>query len=98
LYNAIFETGLDGLIRTLQARAAPAATQPLAFVRVLVDGHFVMTLRRAPPLASRASEPGAEMAIVDIFRVQDGLVAEHWDYKEHFPRSAEAPRNANGRF
>jgi predicted SnoaL-like aldol condensation-catalyzing enzyme len=93
-----FETGLDGLVRTLQARTTPAATQPLDFVRVLVDGDFVMTLRRAPPLPSRASEPGAEIAIVDIFRVQDGLVAEHWDYKEHFPRGDAAPRNANGRF
>lgn len=97
-HNPDFETGLDGLIRTLQARTTPAATTPLEFVRVLVDGDHVMTLRRAPPLPGRANEPDAEMAIVDIFRVQDGLVAEHWDYKEHFPRGTGEPRNANGRF
>ena len=97
-HNPDFETGVEGLIRTLQARTTPAATRPLEFVRVLVDGNFVMTLRRAPPLPDRASEPGAEMAIVDIFRVQDGRVAEHWDYKEHFPRGSGAPKNDNGRF
>ena len=97
-HNPDFETGLDGLIRTLQARTTPGATQPLEFVRVLVDGDVVMTLRRAPPLSDRASEPGAEIAIVDIFRVQGGLVAEHWDYKEHFPRSGGTPKDGNGRF
>jgi predicted SnoaL-like aldol condensation-catalyzing enzyme len=97
-HNPDFETGLDGLIRTLQSRATPAATTSLDFVRVLVDGNFVMTLRRAPPLSERASEPGAEIAIVDIFRVQGGLVAEHWDYKEHFPRGGGTSKNDNGRF
>ena len=97
-HNPDFETGLDGLIRTLRTRTTPAATRPLEFVRVLVDGDFVMTLRRAPPLADRASEPGAEIAVVDIFRVQGGLVAEHWDYKEHFPRTNGPPKNENGRF
>jgi predicted SnoaL-like aldol condensation-catalyzing enzyme len=97
-HNPDFETGLDGLIRTLQARTTPAATEPLEFIRVLVDGQFVMTLRRAPPHPDRASEPGAEVAVVDIFRVEGGLVAEHWDYKEHFPRGVGTPKNGNGRF
>lgn len=97
-HNPDFETGLDGLMRTLRSRTTPAASAPLAFVRVLEDGDVVMTLRRMPPLPERAAEPGAEIAIVDIFRVQDGLVAEHWDYKEHFPRGPGVPRNANGRF
>ena len=97
-HNPDFETGLDGLMRTLRARTTPPATGPLAFVRVLEDGDIVMTLRRMPPLPERAAEPGAEIAIVDIFRVQDGRVAEHWDYKEHFPRGQGVPRNSNGRF
>ena len=97
-HNPDFETGLDGLMRTLRSRTTPAASAPLAFVRVLEDGDVVMTLRRMPPLPERAAEPGAEIAIVDIFRVQDGLVAEHWDYKEHFPRGPGVPRNTNGRF
>lgn len=97
-HNPDFETGLDGLMRTLRSRTTPAASAPLAFVRVLEDGDVVMTLRRMPPLPERAAEPGAEIAIVDIFRVQDGLVAEHWDYKEHFPRGPGVSRNSNGRF
>jgi predicted SnoaL-like aldol condensation-catalyzing enzyme len=42
--------------------------------------------------------PGKERANVDIFRVQDGKVAEHWDYQETFPRGDEPPKNDNGRF
>jgi predicted SnoaL-like aldol condensation-catalyzing enzyme len=97
-HNPDFETSLDGLIKTLQARTTPAATQPLQFVRILVDENLVMTLRRAPSLPERAAEPEAEIAIIDIFRVEDGRVAEHWDYKEHFPRGTGVPKNNNGRF
>jgi predicted SnoaL-like aldol condensation-catalyzing enzyme len=42
--------------------------------------------------------PEAERANVDIFRLQDGKVAEHWDYSENFPRGTEPPKNNNGRF
>jgi len=38
------------------------------------------------------------MANIDIFRLQDGKVAEHWDYQERFPRGDTPPKNQNGRF
>jgi predicted SnoaL-like aldol condensation-catalyzing enzyme len=103
-HNPNFETGLDGLINAVKSRpprstAAPAIP-PLQFVRVIADTELVMTLRRAPVSAGagQPENPAAERAVVDIFRVQDGKVAEHWDYMETFPRGATAPKNSNGRF
>lgn len=97
-HNPAFETGIDGLIRTLQTRPAPASPGPLQFVRIVAEGDYVVTLRRMAPRGERAHLPGAEMANVDFFRIQDGLVAEHWDYQEQFPRGDEPPKNDNGRF
>lgn len=37
-------------------------------------------------------------AIVDIFRVEDGLVAEHWDVIQAIPELMYPPTNTNGFF
>lgn len=97
-HNPNFETGIDGLIRTLESFNTPPATEPLQFVRVIAEGEYVVTLRRMPARGERANLPDAERANVDIFRVQDGVVAEHWDYQEQFPRGDSPPKNHNGRF
>jgi predicted SnoaL-like aldol condensation-catalyzing enzyme len=93
-HNPAFETGLAGLIKRINERPPGApSVPPLEFVRTAAEGDFVWLLRRMPPPA-----PGRERANVDIFRVQDGKVAEHWDYQETFPRGDEPPKNNNGRF
>jgi predicted SnoaL-like aldol condensation-catalyzing enzyme len=96
-HNPAFETGLAGLIKRINERPArPPGSPPippLEFVRTAAEGDFVWTLRRMPPPG-----PGKERANVDIFRVQDGKVAEHWDYQEIFPHGDEPPKNSNGRF
>jgi predicted SnoaL-like aldol condensation-catalyzing enzyme len=41
-------------------------------------------------------EPGTRgNAVIDIFRVQDGLIAEHWDVIQEVPAES---RNDNGMF
>jgi predicted SnoaL-like aldol condensation-catalyzing enzyme len=57
-----------------------------------------MLLRRMGVTPGADPTPEAERANVDIFRLQDGKVAEHWDYSENFPRGTEPPKNNNGRF
>jgi predicted SnoaL-like aldol condensation-catalyzing enzyme len=44
---------------------------------------------------NRIGMPGGDIATVDIFRVQDGLVAEHWDVVQPVP---EQPANPHGMF
>ncbi len=104
-HNPNFETGIEGLVKAIQGRPPRPANAPpippLSFVRVITDGEFVVTLRRLAPAGSPPGTeptPEAERANVDIFRLQDGKVAEHWDYQETFPRGTQPPKNSNGRF
>jgi len=97
-HNPNFADGIMGLVDAVRARPPrPAGSvQPLEFVRVIAEGDYVMTLRRMTP--PPGSPEGAVRANVDIFRVQDGKVAEHWDYQETFPRGTNPPKNGNGPF
>jgi predicted SnoaL-like aldol condensation-catalyzing enzyme len=102
-HNPAATTGLPGLIDYLRARQRPpgaAVPGPLEFVRTIAEGDMVMLQRRVA--APTPEDPQRVGSIIDIYRVQDGKVAEHWDYFEYFTkgdqRGAEAPRNANGVF
>jgi predicted SnoaL-like aldol condensation-catalyzing enzyme len=99
-HNPAATTGLQGLIDYLQARPLAVPMPALEFVRTIAEGDVVMLLRRVP--APTATDAQAVRAIIDIFRVQDGKVAEHWDYFEEFAygnqRGSEPPKNANGVF
>lgn len=44
---------------------------------------------------NRIGLPTGDVAAVDIFRVQDGLIAEHWDVVQPVP---EQPANPHGMF
>ncbi len=58
--------------------------------RVFADGDFVILHVHA------IREPGTRgMAIVDIFRLENGKIVEHWDVHEDI---IEHPANGNGMF
>ena len=58
--------------------------------RVFADGDFVILHVHA------VREPGTPgVAIVDIFRLKEGKIVEHWDVHEDI---IEKPANANGMF
>jgi predicted SnoaL-like aldol condensation-catalyzing enzyme len=61
--------------------------QQVKFERVIAEGDLVMVQTAQP--ASDAS-PGS--VIVDIFRVEDGKIAEHWDVIQQIPTDATNPR------
>jgi predicted SnoaL-like aldol condensation-catalyzing enzyme len=56
--------------------------------RVIADDAFVA-------VHNRIGLPAGDVAAVDILRVQDGLVAEHWDVVQPVP---EEPANPHGMF
>lgn len=58
--------------------------------RVLADGDLV-----AVHVNSKQSPQDAGLAIVDIFRVQDGKIIEHWDVIQPVPAT---PANNNTMF
>ena len=73
-HSALAEPGVAGLKAFLrQVRAqTPDAVQEIK--RAFVDGDHVVVHGHVRPVPS---EPG--LAVIDIFRVADGRVAEHWD-------------------
>jgi len=58
--------------------------------RVLADGSFVLAV-------CEGHRDGVHTAFYHLFRVQDGLLAEHWDTIEAVPPLSEW-KNANGKF
>ena len=62
-------------------------TQQVKFERVIAEGDLVM-LQTAQP----ASDTSSGTVIVDIFRVEDGKIVEHWDVIQQIPDDATNPR------
>jgi predicted SnoaL-like aldol condensation-catalyzing enzyme len=79
--------GLKGFIRYLREKFPNAHSE---IKRVFVDGDYVILQVHA------VREPGTRgTAIVDIFRLENGKIAEHWDVHEDILPNAA---NANGMF
>jgi len=53
------------------------------FLRVAAEGDLVFVQTRTPKMAD-----APEMVIVDIFRVEKGRIAEHWDVMQAVPADA----------
>jgi predicted SnoaL-like aldol condensation-catalyzing enzyme len=69
---------------------APVADARLELKRVIADDeHVAVHYRMIPPGDERG------IAVVDIWRIEDGQIAEHWDVLQPVPHPAETP---NGMF
>ena len=62
-------------------------TQQVKFERVIAEGDLVMVQTAQPK-----SENSPGTVIVDIFRVENGKIAEHWDVIQQIPADATNPR------
>jgi predicted SnoaL-like aldol condensation-catalyzing enzyme len=90
-HNPQVADGLSGLGAALQAMAAQGIAMVYERVHtVLGEGSFVLAV-------SEGRFAGKHVAFYDLFRVQDGKIAEHWDTIEEIPPRA-AWKNANGKF
>ena len=90
-HNPQIGDGLSGLGTALQALAQAGIALKYDRVHmVLGEGNFVL-------VASEGTFGGKHVAFYDLFRVQDGKIAEHWDTIEAIPPRSEW-KNANGKF
>jgi predicted SnoaL-like aldol condensation-catalyzing enzyme len=90
-HNPQIADGLSGLGAALQAMAKAGVTMKYHKVHmVLGQGNFVLT-------ASEGDFAGKPSAFYDLFRVEGGKIAEHWDTIETIPPRSEW-KNANGKF
>lgn len=82
-HNPLVGDGLEGLGAFLAELAESGSFMRYEEVVHLVgSGNFVVTF-------SRVNIGGQEMAVFDLFRVEDGLIVEHWDAMEPVPPREE---------
>ncbi len=90
-HNPMVPDGLSGLGGALAAMAKQGITMKFDRVhKVLGEGNFVLTV-------SEGSFGGRPTAFYDLFRVEDGKIAEHWDVIETI-LPPEQRKNQNGKF
>jgi predicted SnoaL-like aldol condensation-catalyzing enzyme len=58
--------------------------------QIIAEGDFVLTL-------ADGTFGGQEVAYYDLFRLEDGLIVEHWDVVDNIPAISEW-KNKNGKF
>ena len=79
--------GLKGFIGFLKSKFPESKSE---IKRVFAEGDYVILHVHA------VREPGTRgRAIVDIFRLENGKIVEHWDVAQDIP---EKPANSNGMF
>ncbi len=89
-HSSLAEPGVQALKDWLDARRADSPDAVQTIHRSFVDGDHVIVhvhVSRWP------GDPG--FAVVDIFRMEDGLIAEHWDVLQEIPTN---PVNPNSMF
>jgi predicted SnoaL-like aldol condensation-catalyzing enzyme len=90
-HNPQIADGLSGLGAALEAmRKAGIVMKYDRVHKVLGEGNFVLTV-------SEGSFGGAPTAFYDLFRAENGKIAEHWDTIETIPPRSEW-KNDNGKF
>ncbi|CCE02508.1 ester cyclase [Bradyrhizobium sp. STM 3809] len=89
-HNPGAEDGPEGFRKFIEFLKTKFPQSHSEITKVLVDGDFVILRVHA------IREPGTRgNAIVDIFRLKDGKIEEHWDSVQPIP---EQSANTNGMF
>lgn len=90
-HNPQIADGLSGLGNALEAMAKQGITMKYDKIHlVLGQGNFVL-------VQSEGSLGGKPTSFYDLFRVETGTIAEHWDTIETIPATS-AWKNNNGKF
>jgi len=90
-HNPQIPDRLSGLAAALAAMVKQGITLKYERIHtVLGEGNFVVVV-------SEGHLGGRHSSFYDLFRVQDGKIAEHWDTIEPIPPQTEW-RNSNGKF
>ncbi|EQA37613.1 SnoaL-like polyketide cyclase [Leptospira inadai serovar Lyme str. 10] len=89
-HNQTAADGKDGLRKFLAFLKEKFPNSRSEIKKVFTDGDYVILHVHA------VREPGTKgIAIMDIFRMQDGKIVEHWDVHEEI---SSTPANDNGMF
>ncbi|WP_323771708.1 nuclear transport factor 2 family protein [Antarctobacter sp.] len=90
-HNPMVADGLDGFGAFMAEMAQQGITMDYSEIhQVIGEGNFVLTLSEG----ALGNEP---TAFYDLFRLEDGLIVEHWDVIAPMP-GPDAPHNEAGKF
>lgn len=90
-HNSQVADGLEGFGAFMAGMAEQGITMEYSEVHhVIGEGNFVLTM-------SEGAIGDDPMAFYDLFRLEDGLIVEHWDVIEPMP-GPDAPHNEAGKF
>lgn len=90
-HNPLIADQLSGLGKAIGAWAAQGITMKYDTIHQLLgEGNFVLAV-------SEGHLGGIRQAFYDLFRVENGKIAEHWDVIEAIPAKEEW-KNQNGKF
>ena len=92
-HNPLAADGPEGLKAFLAFAKENLKTYRTEFKRVLADGDFVIVHAHARANPDDPADRGT--AVMDIFRLENGKVVEHWDVAQPVPEKAN---NANTMF
>jgi len=90
-HNPLVADGLEGFGAFMAEMQAQGNT--MAYLRlhqVVGEGNFVLTM-------AEATQGGAPRAFYDLFRLDDGMIVEHWGIIAPMP-GEDAPHNEAGKF
>lgn len=85
-HNPLAADGPEGLKAFLEFAKTNLATYRTEFKRVLADGDFVVVHAHAKMNPADPTDRGT--AVMDIFRLENGKVVEHWDVAQPVPEKA----------
>jgi predicted SnoaL-like aldol condensation-catalyzing enzyme len=89
-HSSLAAPGVQALKNWLDARAADSPDAVQTIHRSFADGDHVIVHVH---VVRWRGDPG--IAVVDIFRMEDGMIAEHWDVLQDVPTD---PVNPNSMF
>ncbi|MFD7731018.1 ester cyclase [Kitasatospora phosalacinea] len=89
-HNPRIADGLEGFREFVETLEADFPHLHAEVKRIFAEGDYVIAHVHGIRVPG-----GPETAIVDIFRLEDGRIAEHWDVMQQIPDEA---RNQNGMF
>ncbi|MGZ0039280.1 stalk domain-containing protein [Paenibacillus ottowii] len=90
-HNPLFSDGVSSLKQALTAAGQGASFGYDQVHMVLGEGNFVLVV------SELKSPKGTSAAVYDLFRVENGKIAEHWDVVQEIPAKTEW-KNTNGKF
>lgn len=89
-HNPMAASGPEGLKAFVELAKKSFPEYRTEFKRVFADGDYVIVHCHA-----KASAQDRGSAVIDIFRLENGKVVEHWDVVQSIPEKAS---NTNGMF